>query len=169
MGGWLERLLLEGSGDPRARWAAGALVLLGAACLVAVTCSGCGGVPERARHAVHAGAVVLVEVDRVAAEEYRDGAAAALEASSSLAEYREQMRALDGLQVALQGAAAALEVADALLAVWDGAAEQRWGEVIAALFDAYEGVLRALRAADIEPPDGLFRFLGGIFTQPGEG
>ena len=168
MGEWLERLLLERSGSGEWRLAALALVL-GVACVVAVMCSGCGGAPQTIRSAVHAGAIVLVEVDRVAAEQYRERAEAALESSASLAEYRERMAPMDELQGALQSAAAALEVSEALVSAWDEGAEGRWSEVMHHLMAAYEAVLRRLRAAGIEPPENIFRFLGGIFTRPGEG
>lgn len=169
MGSWLERLLLEQSGSARARWAAGALVVLGAVCLVAVTCAGCGGPPAQMRQIVHAGAVVLVEVDRVAADRYRETAERALEESASLAEYHERMAPMNAVQESLQSAAAALEVSDALIGAWDEGAEGRWSEVMHHLMDAYEAVMMRLRQAGIEPPNNLFRFLGGIFTSPGEG
>lgn len=49
MGDWLERLMLERSASTRARIGGAVLLALAVACLVAVTCSGCGTVPRAAR------------------------------------------------------------------------------------------------------------------------
>lgn len=141
---------------------AGAAVIAAAALLVAATCVGCGGASQTARAVINSGATVLVEVDRVSADAYRDAAARALADSETLADYRVAMRPYDAVADALVAAAAALDVLDALVIAWDAGGAGRWGDAARAALDAFGAVLRVLRAVDVEAPESLYAFIGSI-------
>ena len=119
----------------------------------------CGGAPQVATGIVNAGRVVLVEVDVLAAAEYRRAAEEALEASQSLAEYRTTMEPHDDVEAGLRGARAALDAMSDLIEVWDQLAEGEFAAALSSALDAFESLLAVLRIAGVEPPQVLMDFL----------
>lgn len=175
MGGWLERLLLEQSGSARARWAAGALLLLGAACLVAVTCAGCGAAGQLHTYRVgveqYGEAVAILDealarrIDAAAPEARAQvrseigsrqilGATAEETASLALARYDELMRPFAVAAEAARYAAAGGRALDLALDTW-GAVEGRSTFMVklACGLAAFMALVDAVLAAGIELPD----------------
>lgn len=139
-----------GGGGRTARRVAGV-----AAALVVLMCIGCEGPPSVARRSVEIATVVVMDADRLAAERYAAAAAAALEASTTDAEYRARIAPHDALEAALRVAQSTVLAADAALDAWREGGAERWPAMAACIVAALGDVQRALAAVGLRAPPEL--------------
>ena len=115
---------------------------------------GCGGPPRAARVAVLLAAESVAAVDAATATSYTEAAARALDASTTLAEYRATLAPWDGLVQALRVAQSAVRALDASLDAWDAGGAESWIRLAGCAASALAAVARAIEAAGLEiPPD----------------
>jgi hypothetical protein len=132
------------------------LVLAGAGVLLAgLTLHGCGGAPRAAHFVVEHTGHALVAVDEVTAREYSTKAAAALEASSTAAEYSAAMAPMNHVEEALRTARSLLLASEHVVDTWDAGGSEQWLAAASCLAAALAEVVDALRAADVEIPPAL--------------
>ena len=118
---------------------------------------GCGGPPAAARTAVGIGVDAVVSLDHTFAETYTARAQAALDASSTMAEYSVAMHDYETARDALHVAAASVLSAESALDAWDAGDDAGEGFFAAAGCVAVAlGHLRdAIIAIGIVPPKEL--------------
>lgn len=124
-----------------------------------VSClGGCGGAPRAARTAIDVTARELVLVDQEAAVRYTAAADAALEASTSLDQYRRSMAKWDRVAAAIRSTRSALLVADRALDTWDQS-EHGARAALGCLADALHMLADALTEAGVPIPSKLLDVL----------
>ncbi|UJR81502.1 hypothetical protein [Sandaracinus amylolyticus] len=129
------------------------LMLLGAIALGAL--SGCDGPPDAARRSVEVATVVLLDADRDAAVRYTAAAEAAIERSTTLAEYRAAMSPHDALEQALRVSQSTILAADAALDAWRAGGAERWPQLAACVVVALADLRSALAAVGLPTPPEL--------------
>ena len=139
---WYEALMI----------AVAAALALGA---VAVAVGGCGGAPRVGRVVVLAAAEAVVAVDEATAGEHAAAAARALDAASTLPEYRAAMVPWDALTVALGVARSTVRAADAALDAWDAGGSERWLALAGCVAASLVALAEAIEAAGVALPAEL--------------
>lgn len=132
-----------------------ACVVLATAAVVGHCLAGCGGPPAAARRSVEVATVVLLEADRETAERYAVAAAEALDASGSIAEYRERLAPWDALELALRVAQSAVLSASAVVEAWDAGGRDRWAAAAGCMVEALGRVREGLEALGLRVPPEL--------------
>lgn len=125
----------------------------------------CGGVERHARTALDVSAHALVTTDAIVADVYERRAAEALEAATSLDDYRDRMQALDRTEAALRVARSSL------LAAQSGLDAHGAGNVLGSIgcvADAFDTLLDALAEIGVDPPPKLRRAIDAIRAVAGD-
>jgi len=134
----------------------GCMVVMAVITAMALSVWACGSTPqENARRTVSIAAEAVDLTDQVFAQRYTARAAVALEAATSLPEYRTSMAPLDAVVRALATGRAALELGDAAVRVWDQGGASSWPQALACIVGALIGLRDVLTAAGVALPAEL--------------
>lgn len=130
---------------------------------------GCGGAPKAARTAIDVTAHELVLVDQAAAVRYAAAADAALDASTTLDQYRRSMARWDRVEAAIRSTRASLIVAERAVDAWDES-EDGARAALGCLADALQLLTDALAGAGVPVPQKLLEVasLGASILGPCE-
>lgn len=132
------------------------LFALGGVVLAALALHGCGAsAPTVAHQLVNGAGRAVVVVDDAYERTYATQAAAALEASTTAAEYASAVAPINHVEEALRAASASLRAADHVIDVWDRGGSEQWLGAAACLAAVLMDLVDALTAARVEVPPEL--------------
>lgn len=147
--------------DPIQGPSAGTIIIAWMICLLGIVAlvtfsHGCGASPQQtARRTNHALAIAVDATDAAFAPVYASRARAALDAATSLEEYRLSMHDLDAVTVALETASASIQYAERLVDLWDQGGARSWPQAISCVAGALIGLEDVMTAAQVPLPPEL--------------
>lgn len=134
-----------------------AMIVLAAFATLAL---GCGSTPEQtARHTVDGIGMAVDVTDQAFAIVYTVRAREALDAASSLEQYRASMHDLDAVVAGLRTAHAALDLGDAAVRIWEQGGVNSWPQAFGCIVGSLVGVRNLLAAAGVAVPAELLAVL----------
>lgn len=120
----------------------------------------CGSTPEQtARHTVDGIGMAVDVTDQAFAIVYTERARTALEAASSLEQYRASMAGLDAVVTALRTAHATLELGDAAVRIWEQGGVNSWPQALGCIVGSLVGLRDVIVAAGVAVPAELLAAL----------
>lgn len=123
----------------------------------------CGATPQQDAHRTVTAIATAVEITDVGfAQVYTARAHEALAAASSLAEYHASMEPFDIVVRAERAVRVALEVGEAVIAIWDQGGVSSWPQALSCIVGGLMGLRDALVAAGVTLPPELAAVLDTV-------